>query len=212
MIGRLARLIRRHDRDDAGFSLMEVMVGAGIMSVVMAVATGGFIQMYLSADRVEASTSTQTQLSSAFTRLDREIRYAYRVNDGFTTGSDYAITYVIPDASNKMICVQLNLPQGGGPLLRTQWTRNDSGGGTDVTTSAIANDLVSGLPSPADPGQTLNPFIRKVADGDSNYNRLELVVDSTVGVTDRGAVRNYDVTFTALNTVTSDQILNCVRP
>jgi prepilin-type N-terminal cleavage/methylation domain-containing protein len=218
VIARLIRLVRRSGgtarRDDAGFSLMEVMVGAGIMSVVMAVATGGFLSMYQTTDKAESGALAQTQLSAAFGKLDHEVRYAYRVNDAYTSDGDFGISYVIPDSNNKMLCVQLTLPAEGGTLLRTQWVRSpEAGQGYELTTNGVATNLISGRTAQDDTSVKLNPFLRKSSDAESNFDRLQLTVDSTVGLgNDKGSVRNYDLTFTALNTQGNTIDLSCVRP
>jgi prepilin-type N-terminal cleavage/methylation domain-containing protein len=213
VIARLARLVRRGRRDDAGFSLMEVMVGAGIMSVVMAVATGGFLSMYRTTDKTESGALAQTELSAAFGKLDREVRYAYRVNDAYTSGDDFAITYVIPDSNNQMLCVQLTLATDGGTLMRTEWVRTpEAGQGYNLKVNAVATRLISGNTAQDDATAKLNPFLHKGSDSESNFDRLKLTVDSTVGVGDNGSVRNYDLTFTALNTQATTIDLSCVRP
>jgi prepilin-type N-terminal cleavage/methylation domain-containing protein len=211
VIGRLAGFVRRR-RDDAGFSLMEVMVGAGIMSVVMAVATGGFMTMYRATNLAEAGALAQTQLSASFGKLDREVRYAYRVNDPSTSGADFAVTYVIPDANNNMVCVQLTLPPEGGTLMRTQWVRSPENGAYNVSSSAVATNLISGVTAQDDASVKLNPFTHRGADADGNFDKLRMRVDSAVGVSDRGAIRNYDLTFTALNTQIDTIDLSCAKP
>ncbi|GLY97338.1 prepilin-type N-terminal cleavage/methylation domain-containing protein [Actinoplanes sp. NBRC 103695] len=212
MIACIGRLVRRR-RDDAGFSMIEVMVGAAIMSTVMAIASQGFLSMYQSANRAEAAAVAQTQLATAFQKMDREIRYAYRVNVPYTSGGDYAVTYVVPDANNRQLCVELTLPTGGGTMMRTQWVRKPKQGETyEKSTGAVATSLV-----PFTAGST--PFERipsgTADDGaSSNFDRLKMNVVSTIGLSTKNARREYKLKFTAVNTAGADATndYSCVKP
>jgi prepilin-type N-terminal cleavage/methylation domain-containing protein len=208
MIARIARW-RRRRRDDGGFSLMEVMVGSALMSVVMAVATGGFISMYHTTDLAESAAMTQTSLTASFSRLDREVRYAYRVNDEYVTGDSFAVDYVIPDENNNLLCVQLTLPRTGGTLMRRQWPQASTPASSLATVSAIADHMVTGARDAS--GNALNPFDRAVPNVDSNFDRLRVKVNSTVGQSTLGTTRTYDLTFTALNTVGLTTALTCAE-
>ena len=197
MILRLVRRLRP-PRGDRGFSLMEVMVGSALMSVVMAIATAGFVQMYHATEQSDAAAQAQSNLTDTFARLDREIRYAYRINSAYLVGTTgYGVDYVINDGS-ALQCVQLTLPVDGGSLIRKQWLQSSNSADPAAITTGIATDLF-----PATTG--VNPFTVKPAKTeDSNFDRLVLNVASTVGLGQNGATRNYNLQFTALNT-TLDQ-------
>ena len=66
----------RPDPDDAGVTLIELMVAMALMSVFGTIFLSGIAQMYRAANRAEAMTTTQSQISIAFGRLDTQIRYA----------------------------------------------------------------------------------------------------------------------------------------
>lgn len=191
-------MIRRlRPRGDDGFTLTEVMVGSAVMATVMAVATGGFLAMYRTTDRTEAAAMTQTALMTSFAKLDREVRYAYRVNPPYVIGGDraYAVDYVVPDADNARYCVQLSLPVAGGTLTRTTWPQSSTmTAGTTV--SAVATDLITSTAG-------VSPFVLKASGSDgANFDRLVMSVTSTVGSGGNGTSRGYALQFTALNTVT----------
>jgi prepilin-type N-terminal cleavage/methylation domain-containing protein len=202
----------RTGRGDDGFTLMEIMVGSALMSVVMAVATAGFVDMFHTADRTEANTLTETNLMMSFSRLDREVRYAYRVNQPYMPNTDtFAIDYVIPDNTNTLQCVQLTLPVAGGALLRKVWPQN----GTSATgvTNGVASSLVSASTTVSNGATvTANPFsVLTSGQGNSNFDRLQLNMNSTFGVSDKGSTRNYNLQFTALNTLDLTNNLTCVK-
>lgn len=210
MIARLARRLRPAS-DDAGFSLMEVMVGAAVMATVMAVATGGLVQMYQTADKAESAALTQTSLTASFNKLDHELRYAYRVNDEYVAGDDFAVDYVIPDADNNAQCVRLTVPRTGGTLLRRQWPQTTTPADPAATVSTVAENVISAVESQDAPGVLVNPFDRNAPDGTSNFDRLNLRLQSTVGQSNKATTRTYDLTFTALNTVALTTALTCTR-
>jgi prepilin-type N-terminal cleavage/methylation domain-containing protein len=204
MIGRIARRLRP-PAGDGGFSLTEVMVGAGIMSVVTAIATSGFSVMYHAVDKAESAAQAQTALMSAFNKLDHEIRYAQRITAEKNTTALWSVTYVIPDGDDNRTCVQLTLPKAGGTLMRRQWTRPDVVSTPTATFTAVANDL-----TPKDSGST--PFQVTAGGSDTTrpFDTMELKVAGTVGVGSHSTTRVYDLTFTAMNTVVPSISLKCL--
>jgi type II secretory pathway pseudopilin PulG len=203
-IGRMARRLRP-PRGDGGFSLLEIMVGAGIMATVTAIATSGFTVMYNAVGRIDSATQAQTALLVAFNKLDHEIRYAQRITVEGATTALYSVTYAIPDGSDQLTCIQLTLPKTGGALMRRQWTRPT----TLVTPTAAFTAVANGL-APKVSGST--PFVVTAGSADSTkpFDTMELQVTSAVGIGARGTTRTYDLTFTALNTATSSISLKCL--
>jgi prepilin-type N-terminal cleavage/methylation domain-containing protein len=202
-------------RRDAGFSLMEVMVGSALMSVVMAIATAAFVHMYRTTTITEANALTEANLMSSFAKLDRDVRYAYRVNAPYQPDANtFAVDYVVPDANNALLCVQLTLPVSGGALIRRQWPQTSTSADPAAVTAGVAANLVtantitdaSGAQVPA------NPFtLRTTGQDGSNFDRLRINVNSTVGFSDKGATRNYSLQFTALNTQDLTSNLSCTK-
>jgi prepilin-type N-terminal cleavage/methylation domain-containing protein len=213
VIGRSARPAHhhRHRREDNGFTLLEVMVGAALMSVVMGVATGGIITMYHVSDVTEANATTEANLMLAFSKLDRDVRYAYRINPPYMSDANtYAIDYVIPDNAFVLQCVQLTLPVTGGPLLRRQWSQTSNSADPAAVTSGVATDLATDATVtgtiPASPF-TLVASLQ----ANSNFDRMKINVNSTSGVTGQGAARSYNLQFTALNTIALSNDLTCTK-
>jgi type II secretory pathway pseudopilin PulG len=180
---------------------MEVMVGSAIMSVVMAIATAGLVQMYHATENADSAAQAQTNLTSAFARLDREVRYAYRINSAYQVGTTaYAVDYLIDDGADALLCVQLSLPIGGGALMRQQWPQSTTSADPAAITTGVANYLV---PATAN----VNPFsVLPALTVDSNFDRLLVNVNSTVGVGVNGTTRNYNLQFTALNTTNDSSV------
>jgi prepilin-type N-terminal cleavage/methylation domain-containing protein len=185
---------------DAGFSLTEVLVSMAVMSIVMAIAGTGFYDMYHATDTAETSAMAQTELQATFNKLDREVRYASRVSEGYADTTTWYIDFVYLNDAGDNQCVQLSLPKEGGTLKRREWPFQ---GAPTAPGVAIANSLVSGRLDNSTPQQMINPFLLEASgDGGSALDRLNLKINSVVGAdpTKQG-VREYDLQFTAMNTL-----------
>jgi prepilin-type N-terminal cleavage/methylation domain-containing protein len=197
----MSRLRRRwRARTDDGFTLLEVMIGAALMSVVMAIATSGFAEMYRTSEITDAAATAQSDLTDMFNRLDREIRYAYKVNAAYQIGTTtYGVDYVLADANGDGLftCVQLSLPLTGGTLMRRTWPQKADSADPAATSSALATNLSSSTAG-------TSPFtVLAGSTTDSNFDRLVVNVNSTVGSSSASSVtRTFSVQFTALNTQT----------
>ncbi|MEV4706651.1 hypothetical protein [Actinoplanes sp. NPDC049316] len=201
----------RRRTDDAGASLAELLVTLAVMSVVMVLFTGAIVQIYRTVNTTETLSDSQNELSRAFQRFDRELRYASWVSTpssqtASTTGPWY-VEFAGPDPKT---CFQLQLvpgPQNLGVLRLLTWTQ--------------------GAPPPAGtPGQTIasqvvttadkRPFFEKQAYGATPYasptatpsggpvgtsfqtvfQRLRIKLTTRSGA----GTAQIDTTFTALNT------------
>ncbi|MFI7541661.1 type II secretion system protein J [Actinoplanes sp. NPDC049599] len=185
---------------DAGFSLAEVLVSMAVMSIVMAIASSGFYTMFHTSDTAETTAAAQAELQATFNKLDREIRYASRISDGYADSTTFYIDFVFLDDAGANQCVQLSLPKAGGTMKRRQWPLQGTPSGSGT---AVANNLVSARLDTSTPKQVINPFLLAASgDGGSVMDRLNLRVNSVVGqdVSKQG-VREYDLQFTAMNTL-----------
>jgi len=197
-VRRLAR--RPRHPADAGYSLTEVLVSMGIMSVVMAIASSGIYSMYHVSDAAETAALAQTELQAAFNKLDREVRYAARVGDPYFDSTTWYVDYVYPDDTAVNQCVQLSLPRAGGTLKRRQWDQRLS---PSAAATAVANNLVSARTDASVPPKMTNPFVLEASgDGGSVMDRLNVKVRSVVGQDEtKQGIREYDLQFTAMNTL-----------
>lgn len=101
-------------RDDEGYSLVEVLVAASLMSVVMAVSVTAVLQIYSSINRTEETVAVRDAIDVSFRRLDREMRYATRVNPPGKVNGRWYVEYELPitDGSTNAPCRQLKLENG----------------------------------------------------------------------------------------------------
>jgi prepilin-type N-terminal cleavage/methylation domain-containing protein len=188
--------LRRRMSTDAGFTLSELMISMTIMGIVTVISATGFLQMFRTTDLAETAALTQTATLASFSKLDRDVRYAARINVPYQQANgDWSVDYVIPAADGTPQCVRLTLPSAGGSLTRLQWPQS-AASPAGYTATQVATDMVP------DNG-TASPFLRTAgsATGDiTNFDQLEIKLKSSIGVLSAGSVRKFDLYFTALNT------------
>jgi prepilin-type N-terminal cleavage/methylation domain-containing protein len=209
----------RRRPDDAGYSLVEVMVTMTIMSVLMALFTTAVLQVYRASVTTEALSTAQSQLQTAFQRFDRELRYASWIAQPAKIGTTWYVEFVGYD---RVSCVQLRLStspaqpgsnDGRGVLQLIRWplgtppTAGKPGqtvASTLVTDDGVppfelqdAGDMPYASPSPSGVGAGFEPDLQ----------RLRIRLKTRVGA----KTAQVDTTFTALNTKrnTSDTVSGC---
>jgi prepilin-type N-terminal cleavage/methylation domain-containing protein len=184
-------------RGDAGVTLIEVMVAMGLMSVITVLATSAITEIYHSVNETDNTAAAQTQVTTAFARLDQEVRYARSISTPAVVNGDNYVEYLL-SVNNVDTCVELRLRTSTNQLQRRQWTKNvDPPAPTAWTT--LADVVTSGVPF-----TTLLPD--KVGITGFRFQRLRLTVSAVLGggsgggtTTTGGTTRKTDVTFTALN-------------
>jgi len=173
--------------DDRGVTLAEMAVTTGLMSVVMAVFTTGIIQIFRAGDKNELVALTQSQLNTAFLRLDRELRYASGIGPVHTDGTNVFVEYVnTGTASGIPECAQLELHAATKTLRRQVWPQTT----TPLNNWAVlANQVSVAKSSFTLLALTLNTGFQRL--------RIQLVVATNPGAGQTEATS--DLTFTALN-------------
>jgi prepilin-type N-terminal cleavage/methylation domain-containing protein len=192
----------RPPRDDRGVTLIEVMVAMTLMSVAGAMFTGSIIQVYKSINKAESNYTAQSQINSAFSRLDKEIRYARSVSTPATVSGDYYVEYLV-ELSDVDTCVELRLHTSTSELQRRSWAQ----GVTPVaptTWTTLATNITA-----------TTPFTTYGLDKNSltgnRFQRLNITVTSKAGGATTGSTRQSNVTFTALNATATDNASTCVE-
>jgi type II secretory pathway pseudopilin PulG len=173
---------------DDGVSMVEVTVGMVIMSVLMSMFLTSVVQMFRTANKSDNVATAQSQISIAFQRLDREIRYAEGISTP-TTGAPWYVEYVTAHTGTS-VCTQLWLDTTARQLKRRTW--NQSGSYSQI----IGVPLASGITA-------IQPFTMYAADTVYNVQRLRVRLTATSGSGASGSTQNIDVTFTAMNTTMS---------
>jgi type II secretory pathway component PulJ len=201
---------RRARRDEAGFSLVEVVVTSGLVSVLMVVFTTAILQIFQTSGRVESAAAVQSQLQLAFQRIDRELRYASWIAEPGKVGTAATAPWYVEFASSDGTeCLQLRLAtdlsvpkdnetDGRGVLQLIRWTpgaptvknRPDQTIASQLLTDGLPFDRQRAGESTTDHGDTPVPPLTP------DFQRLIVRLTAKVGT----STATVDTTFTALNT------------
>jgi type II secretory pathway pseudopilin PulG len=187
-------------QDDEGYSLLEVMMAMVCTGILMTLVTSAVIQIYHSVNSVDAVSAAQSQIDTAFSRLDKEVRYARGISDPAAVSGDPYVEYLL-SADSVDTCVELRLRTSTGELQRRQWVKNQS---PLVPTAwqTLASSVIAATPFAV-------TSTRPVLPSDSPYQSLTLDVTSVTGggsglsasAARAGSRRETTVTFTALNAI-----------
>ena len=127
----------RLHRDDSGTTLIELIVGMMVMGVFMTIFTTAVVSMAKTTTKVEAVTTSASQVNNAFLTLDRIVRYASAVSTPGTGASgDWYVELESVDygsSSAQTQCTQLRLATASQQLQLRTWTP------VGATTSAFAS-------------------------------------------------------------------------
>jgi type II secretory pathway pseudopilin PulG len=132
---------------DAGFSLVEYSVSMGIFAVVIGITVSGVT--FMARDTVKTTNlSTATdQTRQAFTKLDRQVRYARAINrpGKNTAGNRWYVEFLGPDGNGVEACTQWRLDTTTKQLAYRQWAPTATTLPTTFLTVAsnIANDTTA---------------------------------------------------------------------
>lgn len=191
--------------DDAGMTLIEVLVTMTIMSSVMIIFTTGIIQMYRVANKSESVSLSHTQVSLVFQRLDKELRYADGIGLEYAAQGDFYVEYrffdyLTGDTATRR-CAQLKLETATRQLKHRSWPAD---GTPDTVWSRLASDVSAAA----------QPFRLYETDPEATigFQRLGVKVVVDIGANAQKTSTSTEVIFTALNSnrdTESDQV--CVE-
>lgn len=183
--------------EDEGFTLIEVVVSMVVMTIFLTIFTGAVVQMFRAANHSDAVFSSQSQLSTAFQRLDREIRYASAISAPAIVGTDPYVEYLISNTTTPTCAeLRLHVTAGVSQLQLRKWSQ-----GVLPLVPGPWILLATGVQAwPADIAAARSPFTFSDADSTLNFQRLRLRLVGTAGTGTTAATKRTDITFTALNT------------
>ncbi|MBL7258659.1 PilW family protein [Paractinoplanes lichenicola] len=187
------------DTDDRGISLIELVVGMGLLSFVLVMALGGLTEIYSNVNRVDTTSLVRDQLTTSFRRLDKELRYANWVATPGQVGGAWYLEYATTAG-----CRQLILKNG--VLTTASWTLPGLTPGTPTT---LATNLAQTGTTPpftvylpnSTPYASASPGVSGVGrDYQLAHTQVRLRFTGRAGVTSLPL----DVLFTAQNTSASN--------
>jgi len=191
-VRRLARALRRRvGGGDVGITMIDVMVSTVVMSFVLLVFTTAMLQIYRSTDRTQTLSQAQSQVNTAFLRLDTQLRYAAAISKETTVNGDPYVEYLTSNTGSR-VCAELRVHSG--QLQQRTWTQPPAptvpGPGNETPTKWVP--LASTV--------TAATFTFRDADDTANFQRLEISLRTGTSATATRSSRQTDITFTALNT------------
>jgi prepilin-type N-terminal cleavage/methylation domain-containing protein len=189
----------RRSRGDAGFTLIETAVGMVVMSVFLALFTGSVVAMFRSSNHSQAVAHSAQQISNAFTRLDRQVRYASYVGEPGQDATDGGNWYVEFEDSNTTpaTCYQLRIDQSSQTLQQRSW----SGSGTPSGWQQLATGVLNGGGTGANA-----PFAVTAAGATVTSAQLTVHLVTGEGTGSDSAQSQSTMTFTALNSTVTTPI------
>jgi type II secretory pathway component PulJ len=190
--------MRTRPDDDAGFTLIDMMVAMTLMTIVMAVFTGAIVRMYRVANNVDAKSVAQASINVAMQRLDREVRYAKGISTPYLVNNNQYVDMLSIQrvgANTVQQCIQVRVVSG--VLAQRTWTFQAS----PLNLSAwvpLANGLTSAT-----------PFTYRPPNDSVGYQQLTVALASGSG----SSADSNTTTFIALNSdrTTSQDYCNAAR-
>lgn len=202
------RALRRRllSSDDAGFSLVDIMVGTAVLSVLMVVTMTAISEIYSTVTRTVNTSYARDQISNSFRRLDKDLRYATYVaspvSSTSSTGTAWSLVYSVPPATAAgETCRELSYDTGTRVLSWRKWNPT----GTKPVLSPFAGNLrlVGGTTPPFTliaPDSSIYGSISSGASGlgkdfTPDYFQVRVQFNATIGK----VILPLDVVFTAQN-------------
>ncbi len=170
---------------DCGITLIEVMVSMSLMAVITSLFAGGIVQAYRLGAKNESMAAVQADLHNAFSRMDKQARYASSISEPGASGTNQYVEFVT-SSSGTVVCTQYRVSTSTGRLQSRTWRQ----GGPTSGWSTLASNVT-------DPAG----FVRTVAATNGpERQRLTVTLSVTSGKGSTATSQRSSVTYTALNT------------
>jgi prepilin-type N-terminal cleavage/methylation domain-containing protein len=187
----MRRLQARYD--DHGMTLAEVLIGLGVLSVVMAIATGGIVQVFAAIGRADAASISQSQMQLAFATLDKEVRYASWVRPPADTGRYVYVEFLSAVAQTReRRCHRAVVDSVAGTLRLQSWRPNTVPGAGRIVAQHLVTTASVAVFTLMEPDTATDSVT-------ATHQRLQVRLTSRFGNGSRAGTVSSDVTFTALN-------------
>lgn len=215
---------RRRLGGDDGMTLMELMVGMGIMTIFMGIFTTAVVAMFSSTSKTQAVKNSSTALNTVFDRLDRQVRYASVIDQPIkTTINPTTVEWSVafrtddPTSTTSATCNELKIRQVPGStleqLVERTWTRTtNTDGSTSASNVSAWGQLAGGITLTDQTGATVTPFALLTPTDGVAVQRLSLKLAAVDGNGNSKATSFSQITFSALNSTTSSTGTACAEP
>jgi len=194
---------RREQRSDEGFTLMELLVAIGLLSILMAIVTAALVSMFQTVRKQQNQADAIDQIRFVVDKLDKSVRYANAINTpgaGSTAGTLYVEWRIgnLTGATNySQTCNQWRFDSTNGLLQSRTWTEGTSG--STLTSWFTQADHIVQHGSTA---VFVLPISTIQGAGAPAKQQLQIAFDATVG-TQQSTTRSTQLTLTAANTTSA---------
>jgi prepilin-type N-terminal cleavage/methylation domain-containing protein len=184
--------------DEAGFSLIELMVAMAIFTVFIAIVLTSVVAISRSAVRTQLVGQSTNSTLVVFGILDRQVRYADSINfPGVGASGNRYVEFRVPAASTvsglQAICYQWRFSVANSQLESRQWNENNPAGATSWSPK---------LTDVADDGDPTHPF-QMISANNTDKPRQQLLVTLNPGANAQNAGASMSTTFIARNSSSS---------
>ena len=210
MSGRLRRVIDRRPSGEDGTTLMELMIGMVIMTILMTICTSAIVSMFAGTGKTQAVANSAQQLNTAFVRLDQQVRYATAIDQptGSLATNNLSVAFLTVNSSptaTSRICTQLRIQTMSGTsqqqLVERTWPLNSDGSVSNGTTTGWTQ-LAGGITVYDQSGNAVTPFAVAVPSG-ATVQQLSLRLIDLDGTGQTPTKSFSEISFSALNSTDS---------
>jgi type II secretory pathway pseudopilin PulG len=210
VIDLVTALRRRHhallDDRERGTSLIELIVGMGIMTICGAIFLGSAVTLSRVTAKTQAVTTSASQTNLAYLTLDKTVRYASAISLPAKSSSGVWYVEFRDTTSGSEVCTQLRVDNTTQQLQQRTWTTAT----TPVVPTAfrqVSPGFTNGAAA-ASSSTTLNttdqPFFRLPDSTTANHQRLSITLISAAGAASgTSSTSRSAFTLTGLNSTTN---------
>jgi prepilin-type N-terminal cleavage/methylation domain-containing protein len=185
---------RRADREDSGFTLIELMVSITLLAILMSLVTAAVLGMFTTVRKQQSSADAIDADRTVLLRLDRQLRFANAITSpgaGATAGTTY-VEWQTGNANQPKTCTQWRY--AAGAFQARTWTQGLVGSSLTSWSTQIVG--VSAIP-----GQKIFD-IADTSEAGAGYSpqrqHLTIMFQTTAGTQQR-STRATELTITAEN-------------
>jgi hypothetical protein len=181
---------------DAGTSLIELMVGMTLMIIFMGMFTGAVVMMNSAMNKSQAVNLSSSQLSIAFNNLDTTVHYAAFISTpGVGTSGDWYVELRVTNTGAE-VCNQLRVDITTQQMQRRTWTVVNAVASTPSAWVPITSGISNGG---AVSGAATQPFYLVPVGANTVFQQLTVNLISPAGPASSPTNSTSSFTFTAVN-------------
>lgn len=201
-MSKILERLRSRLQGDSGTTLMELIVGMALTMIFGGIFTTAIVSMTSTSNKAQALANTSSQLSSAYLRLDKTIRYASAISTpGQSTGAgstgDWYVEIQTTNTGTAQ-CSQFRVEQTAQQLQVRTWTPVNSVATGLTSWLPLASYITNGGASSTSPNV---PFSFPTALASVNFQQLQINLTSISG--NPVSSSSSSITFPAINSSTS---------